>query len=275
MKLALGCGGLGDPTTDEAQVTALLRGALDRGVTLFDAARSYGLAEERLGRVVAPSPLARFSTKGGYGVEPIPEWTGPAVRASIERACERLRVDRLEIFHLHSCPLAVLQRPGLVEALHQARAAGRIARAGYAGDGDALVWAVESGAFDAVEASFSLFDQANGPTLLRARAKGIWVLAKRPLGGAVWSRPAADDATRAYRHRFELMGFEAGAPMDELAARFVAHAPEIDVMVLGTRRLEHLEAVAAAIARGPLPEPTARALREKFAAHGAHWPALT
>lgn len=274
MKLGLGCGALGDPAAlDDEAAQGLVHGALELGVTVFDAARSYGLAEARLGRALRGSSSAKVSTKGGYGVEPIPEWTGAAVRAGIERACATLGLARLEVFHLHSCPLEVLRKPELVDALHAARAEGRIARAGYAGDGDALAWAVECGAFDAVEASFSLFDQANAATLRAARARGLWVLAKRPLGGAVWRHPGNDPATRAYRQRFEAMALQADLPWDDFAARFVAHAPEVDVMLLGTRSLAHLRAVKTAIDEGPLPDELVELARSAFAAHGAHWPA--
>ena len=48
--VGLGTGQIGDPKLGEDLVEELLLGALDAGVTLIDTARSYGLAEERIGR---------------------------------------------------------------------------------------------------------------------------------------------------------------------------------------------------------------------------------
>lgn len=273
MKVGLGCGALGDPSAiDDAQATYLVRGALELGVRVFDTARSYGLSEERLRRALAGTPV-RLSTKGGYGVEPIAEWTGEAISAGIERARRQLGVEGIEVFHLHSCPLEVLQRPGVIEALHEARAAGRIVRAGYSGDGAALQWAVESGAFDAVEASFSVFDQTNARALRAARAKGLWVIAKRALGGAVWERAPSDEATRAYRSRFEAMALTFELPWEEVAARFVAHAPEIELMLVGTTRLAHLHRIIDAVLKGPLPEAMTQTIRGTFERLGQQWAA--
>lgn len=99
------------------------------------------------------------------------------------------------------------------------------------------------------------------------------MLAKRPLGGAVWRQAGNDAATRTYRERFETMALRVDLPWEEFAARFVAHAPEIDVMLVGTRSLSHLGAAAAAIDKGPLPDELVELARSTFAAHGAHWTA--
>lgn len=268
-RIGLGCGALG--AVGEPEGESLIRGALALGVTVFDSARSYGDSEARLGRWLAGSSATR-STKGGYGVEPVPEWTGEAITAGIERALRTLQVERIDLFFLHSCPRHVLERPGLIDALLKARARGQIGEAGYSGDGEALAWAADDGRFGVLQASFSVFDQANGPVLRRAKARGVRVLAKRALGGAVWTRAPSDDATRAYRHRFEAMGLELPLPWDEVATRFVAHAPEVDVALVGTTRLSHLERAVQLAALGPLPDGLDQLIRGGFSRSA--WPAM-
>jgi aryl-alcohol dehydrogenase-like predicted oxidoreductase len=51
--LGLGAGPLGDERLDDEGAEAVVRAALDHGLTLFDTARSYGRSEERLGRFLA------------------------------------------------------------------------------------------------------------------------------------------------------------------------------------------------------------------------------
>ncbi len=273
-KVALGAGALGDARLSEAQAEALVHGALELGVRLFDTAVSYGLSEERLGRYLEGREAA-VSTKGGYGASGAADWTGDAVRRGIDQALGRLQRERLEVFHLHSCPLEVLQREELVRALEDARAAGKLERTGYSGDNRELEWAVASNHFGAVEASLSLFDQRNAPALARAGAAGCAVFAKRPLGCAPWRGLAPhDDASRAYAERMRSMRLEPGGlGWDELAVRFAAFSPGVTAVLVGTSRLEHLRACVEAAQRGPLPAEVDEAVRTAFAS-GGDWPAM-
>ena len=103
--IGLGAGQIGDVGLSETDVAALLNYALDHGVTLIDTAPSYGISEERIGRHVASRRHDRvLSTKLGYGIDGVPDWTGPCITAGIERALKRMRVTHIDIAHLHSCP---------------------------------------------------------------------------------------------------------------------------------------------------------------------------
>lgn len=200
--VGLGAGALGDPALPEPEAERLLLGALEAGVTLLDTAPSYGLSEERIGRILGPRRReVVLSTKGGYGVAGVPDWSPEVVTAGVEQALRRLRTDVLDLFHLHSCPLEVLRREDLLDALARAVASGKVRAAGYSGENEALRFAVSSGRFSAVQTSVNLFDQRglDGP-VAEAQQRGIIVLAKRPLANAVWgSDPVRDDgAATAY-----------------------------------------------------------------------------
>src|SRR4051794_12673302 len=90
--LGLGCGPLGELSPAEAE--GLVHTALDLGVSVFDCARSYGEAEERLGRALRGHRRSSvIVTKGGYSIEGVPDWTPQAVAAGIERALEKMRLE--------------------------------------------------------------------------------------------------------------------------------------------------------------------------------------
>ncbi|HEY8088614.1 MAG TPA: aldo/keto reductase [Polyangiaceae bacterium] len=276
-RLALGCGGIGDARLTDAEAERLVLAAVDAGVTVFDAARSYGAAEERLGRILASRRDAVvLSTKGGYGASGEADWTPAAVTRGIDEACARLRTDRIDVFHLHSCPLDVLLGSGVVEALGRAREAGKVRVAAYSGDNEALAWAVASGAFGAVQCSVSVFDQhALGASVPRAAAAGIGVLAKRALGNAPWrfaDRPAGQDAELSWDRMQALALDPAPWAWEELALRFAAFAPGVTTAVVGTTNAAHLHAAAAAIAKGPLAADTVTAIRARWSAVGLAWP---
>jgi D-threo-aldose 1-dehydrogenase len=125
--LALGTAPLGNlfaPVAEE-DAAATVGAALEAGLTYVDTAPHYGLglAERRLGRLLAGVPRDRFvvSTKVGRLVRPLapgetadPEgfadspparrvWdlSGDGVRRSLEESLERLGLDRVDILLLH------------------------------------------------------------------------------------------------------------------------------------------------------------------------------
>ncbi len=275
--LGLGGGPLGDPLLPDAEADLLVRTALDLGVDLIDTAPSYGESEVRLGRILGNGLRDRvvLSTKLGYGVPGVPDWTGRCIRAGIEQALRRLATDRIDIAHLHSCPADVLERGEVIEALHDAVRAGSVRVAAYSGDGDGLAWAVASRAFGSVQLSLNPWDQAGLDAALPAcRLAGVGVLAKRPLANAVWalSEPPDADDLREYSRRFRMLALDPeGLAWPELALRFTGYQPGVDGCLIGTRRAARLADAVAAIARGPLPARTTRRIRAAWRREGMGW----
>ena len=274
--VGLGAGRIGGPDRSADDVDRLVGAALDAGVELFDTAPSYGLSEERLGRAIAGRrDQLILSTKVGYGVPDVPDWTGRCVEAGVDAALGRLGTDRLDLVHLHSCGLDVLERGEVVEALGRAVQAGKVRVAAYSGEGDALLWAVRSRAFGAVQCSVSVVDQAvlDG-AVTEARSAGLGVLAKRPLGNAPWrfpERPAEPDVAEAW-NRFRALAPETGGlSWAELFTRFAAFAPGVDAVLVGTASVAHLLAAVGAVEKGPLEAERMASLRSAFARVGSRW----
>jgi aryl-alcohol dehydrogenase-like predicted oxidoreductase len=274
--VGLGAGRIGGPETSEADVDRLVGGALDAGVTLIDTARSYGLSEERLGRALAGRrERVVLSTKVGYGVPGVPDWTGRCITDGVDAALLRLRTDRLDVVHLHSCELAVLERSGVAEALRSAVQAGKVRVSAYSGEGEALLWAVRSGLFGAVQCSVSVVDQAAlDGAVAEAEARGIGVLGKRALGNAPWrfdARPPEPDVAEAW-DRFRALRPDAGGlSWPALFTRFAAFAPGVSAVLVGTASLAHLREATGAVEQGPLDPARLASLRGAFAGAGRGW----
>ena len=270
--LGFGAGQLGRAELDEAEAERLLHAVLAAGITLIDTAPSYGSSEERIGRYLSAQRAAIvLSTKLGYGVRGIEDWSAPCITAGIEQALTKLRTDWLDIAHLHSCPRTVLERGEVIEALQRARTAGKIRCAAYSGDGEALEWAIDSGAFDGVQCSFNLVDRAAQPAIRRAAARGLGVILKRPLANAVWrfhERPAAEDLA-TYWDRWQVLG--CGLAQAELALPFVLAEAGASAAIVGTSQVAHLE-TALARAAAPLPAEARGELEAAYALHGGDWP---
>lgn len=242
-----------DAVDDEAEVGRLLNGVLDAGVTLIDSARGYGRSEERIGRHLAGRRREfLLSTKFGYGVDGVPDWTYPCIVQGVERALRLLRTEVIDIGHLHSCPLPVLQRGEVSEALADCVRAGKLRVAAYSGENAELAHALADPRFASVQCSLSLVDPASARPVGATR-KGV--LVKRALAGLAWARPQrpTDFCEGQYWDRWQALALpEPDIPWPELALRWAAFQPGVASVLLGTRSLARLHEAVAAVQRGPL-----------------------
>jgi pyridoxine 4-dehydrogenase len=108
--LGLGCMGLSSgygQATEKSQAIALIRAAVERGVTLFDTAEAYGpfTNEALLGEALAPfRKQVLIATKFGFtqgesqrGVDSRPE----NIRAVVEASLQRLNTDVIDLLYQH------------------------------------------------------------------------------------------------------------------------------------------------------------------------------
>jgi len=277
--LGFGAMQVGDPRLPEESAARLLNHALDLGLTLVDTARSCGLSEERIGRHLARR-RGEFvlSTKVGYGIDGVPDWTYECVVAGVDAARDRLRADVIDVVHLHSCSLEMLDDGAVADALEHCRAMGKLRVAAYSGDVAALRYAISSGAFGSMQASLNLCDQQALRPLKEAHACGLGTIVKRPLAGRPWRHAAAPDepAHAEYRRRFALLRTEfdcivGNDDWEALALRYAAFAPGVDCVIVGGTNLRHLERNAAAVIGGPLEPWQQDAIQAAFARVGAAW----
>jgi aryl-alcohol dehydrogenase-like predicted oxidoreductase len=112
--IGLGCMGLSHaygPAVDKLSGIALIRAAVERGVTLFDTAEAYGpfTNEELVGEALAPvRDRVVIATKFGFDIDPK---TGARsggvnsrpdhIKAVAEAALKRLKTDVIDLFYQH------------------------------------------------------------------------------------------------------------------------------------------------------------------------------
>lgn len=272
--LGLGAGQIGGDHLTESEVSTLLQFAVDEGITLMDTARGYGLSEERIGRHLKHRRHdIVISTKVGYDMSGHEDWTAGCITAGVEAALKRLQTDYLDIVHLHSCSLAVLQQGEVIQALQTAQQAGKVRVMAYSGENEELAWAVESDLFGSVEYSLNVCDQQVIDAVLPlAVEKGIGVIAKRPLANAPWrfEHCPTGDYAEEYWARLNTMRRSVpnlkpeGTEWQELALRFSAYTPGVSSVIVGTSSLQHLKQNLS-LMQGALPDNDYLLLREAFA----------
>ena len=242
------------------------------GFTTFDMADHYGSAEEIVGRFrTRPgAPATQLLTK--WVPEPGPI-TREMVRAAVDRACTRMRVDRIDLLQFHAWSYA---HPAWLDAmffLDELRREGRIAHLGLTNTDTAhLRLVVESGIPIATnQICYSLLDQrAAGAMAEYCARKGIAILAFGTLAGgfltdrwlgapepewdalSTWSQmkygrfirvvggwAALQRVLRAAR----TVADRHGVSIANVATRYILDAPAVGGVIIGARLGEraHLE----------------------------------
>jgi aryl-alcohol dehydrogenase-like predicted oxidoreductase len=140
----------------EAEAVAMMQKALDLGVTLFDAADTYGngLSEELIAKAF---PTRRdeivIATKIGYdfahfgnerrGQREIPHDFSPdALRRATDAALARLKTDRIDLLQLHNIRMEQVHDDAIWDVMEELKSAGKVRYYGIA-LGPAIGWLYE------------------------------------------------------------------------------------------------------------------------------------
>jgi aryl-alcohol dehydrogenase-like predicted oxidoreductase len=111
--IGLGCMGMSfsyGPPKDTKEMIALLRAAVERGVTFFDTAEVYGpfINEELVGEALAPfRRQVAIATKFGFKLDPNTGQQGGLdsrpdhIKQVAEGSLKRLRIDAIDLFYQH------------------------------------------------------------------------------------------------------------------------------------------------------------------------------
>ncbi|MFG2129957.1 aldo/keto reductase [Streptomyces sp. NPDC048751] len=226
------------PRGDARDAVAVLRRAVERGVTLIDTADNYGpsVAEELVAQALHPYPAGLLvATKGGvvrtsdhaWHVDGRPE----RLRAMCEASLRRLRLEAIDLYQLHrldpEVPLA--EQLG---ALAELRAEGKIRHIGLdTVTVEELEAALELTDIVSVQNRYNLLDRASEPLVALCEARGIAFLPWFPLGnGALTADPVCTSVAAAH-----------GVTPGQVALAWLLHRSPVLCPTPGTGSLAHLE----------------------------------
>jgi aryl-alcohol dehydrogenase-like predicted oxidoreductase len=234
----------------ERRAHAVLDAAWDAGVRYFDAARSYGLAEEFLSSWLAGRDLAGDSpvigSKWGYTYtgqwrmdEPVQERKDLSAATFRRQLAETRELigDRLSLFQIHSATIesGVLDDDELLAELAALRRSGVAVGLSVTGAGQAetIDRALEIGIFDTVQATWNLLERSAAPALQRAHDAGLGVIVKEALANGRLTVHGAEPALLAYARDHAL-------PPDAVAIAAAVSQPWSDVVLSGAVNPEML-----------------------------------
>jgi D-threo-aldose 1-dehydrogenase len=293
-RLGLGCASLGAPDLPDRDAEAVIAAAIERGIRFFDVAPLYGggLAEERLGRALAPLARGEYvlCTKTGvtraYATTALPpgatrrrerdvwDYRAAATRASVRRSLERLRTDRLDVVHLHDVEDHLDRCLDAHRELVRLREEGVVGGIGIGANLPAPVATlIDRAPFDAflLAGCYTLLDTSGRALIEDAHARGIRVVAGGVFNSGVlaaWPQPAptfgyapASPDVLARTRRIAMACERHAVPIGAAALQFALRHPAITTVLIGPRTVAELDATLAA-ARVAIPDALWRELAD-------------
>jgi pyridoxine 4-dehydrogenase len=238
-----GRGVWGEPD-DRERAKQVLRRAIELGVNFIDVANSYGpeVAENLIAETLHPYPEELvIATKGGLTRPGPGEWRRDgrpkALREALEGSLRRLRLERIDVYQLHSVdPMVPFEDQ--VGALAELQREGKIRHIGLSNvDTRQLARARELTDVVSVQNRYNLGDRHSEGVLDAAERDGLAFLPWFPLGAGELATSTGRLAEVAASH---------GATPAQVALAWLLRRSQAVLQIPGTSSPEHLEENVAA-----------------------------
>ena len=216
----MGFGGIPIQKIDEEGTRKLLHEMMEMGVNYIDSARGYTVSEQYI----------------GYGLEGIRDKfvlatksmsrTKEAMAADIETSLGNFRTDYIDLYQVHNPSMEqldqVIGEGGALEALMEAKAAGKIGHIGLTAHSTAVFErALGLDWVETIMFPYNIVEQQGAELIHKCAEKNIGFIDMKPLAGG-----AIEDAT--------------------LALRYVCYNPDVTVVIPGMAEVRELEQNLAA-----------------------------
>lgn len=216
----MGFGGIPIQKIDEEGTRKLLHEMMEKGVNYIDSARGYTVSEQYI----------------GYGLEGIRDKfvlatksmsrTKEAMAADIETSLGNFRTDYIDLYQVHNPSMEqldqVMGEGGALEALMEARAAGKVGHIGLtAHSTEVFERALELDWVETIMFPYNIVEQQGAELIHKCAEKNIGFIVMKPLAGG-----AIEDAS--------------------LALRYVCSNPDVTVVIPGMAEIHELEQNLAA-----------------------------
>ena len=190
----MGLGGIPIQRIDAEGTRILLHKLADQGVNYIDTARGYTVSEEYLGYalegirdkfILATKSMAR---------------TREAMAADIEKSLHNLRTDHIDLYQVHNPNMEqldqVLVAGGALEALQEAKAAGKINHIGLtAHSTEVFARALELDWVETIMFPYNIVESQGEELIAQCKEKNIGFIDMKPLAGG-----AIENGTLAMRY---------------------------------------------------------------------------
>jgi len=234
--------GIWGAPADRNRALAVLRHAVELDVNFIDTADSYGpfVSEQLIAEALFPYPKGLvIATKGGWNRPGPDQWTHDATPAHLRKAVEgslkRLRLDRIDVYQLHT-PDPVVSFDASVETLAQLRDEGKIRLVGLSNvTREHIERARKIVPIVSVQNRYSFADREWDYVVDYCAANGIAFIPWFPLAAGRVAGDVLNEIAQAHQ-----------ASPKQVALAWLLRRSPIVLPIPGTSSVEHLEENVAA-----------------------------
>lgn len=184
MVTAISFGGLPVQRCTTEEAGPVLQAALDAGINFIDTARAYTDSEEKIGRHIAARRSEYYLATKSMARDKA------GMAKDIDLSLRMMKTDYIDLYQVHNIKArkdleAAMAPGGALEALRDARQAGKIGHIGVTGHNlDLLIEAVKTNEFSTVQVPFNCVETKPAEELFPlARSMNIGTIVMKPLGG--------------------------------------------------------------------------------------------
>ena len=236
--------GIWGPPKDRKGALAVLRHAVELDVNFIDTADSYGpnVSEELIAEALFPYPKGVvIATKGGWNRPGPNQWTHNAtpdhLRKAVEGSLKRLRLDRIDVYQLHT-PDPVVNFDASVETLAELRSEGKIRLVALSNvTKEHIERARKIVPIVSVQNRYSFADREWDYVVEHCEANGIAFIPWFPLGAGRVAGEVLNQVAQAHQ-----------VTPKQVALTWLLRRSPIMLPIPGTSSVEHLEENVAAAA---------------------------
>ena len=234
--------GVWGPPRNRTEAVAVLRRAAELGVNFIDTADSYGpnVSEELIAEALSPYPKGlAIATKGGWNRPGPNQWTHDATPAHLRKAVEgslkRLRVERIDLYQLHT-PDPVVPFEDSLGTLAQLQNEGKIRLIGLSNvTQEHIERARRVVPIVSVQNRYSFADREWDYVVDYCERNGIAFIPWFPLGAGKVAGQTLDQIARTHR-----------ATPHQVAIAWLLKRSSVMLPIPGTSSVKHLEENVAA-----------------------------
>jgi aryl-alcohol dehydrogenase-like predicted oxidoreductase len=236
--------GVWGPPRDHSRAIAVLRRAVDQGITLIDTADSYGpdVAEELIREALHPYPVGVvIATKAGLTRSGPDQWEPCGRPEYLKGQCEgslrRLGVDHIDLFQLHRIDPAVPAEDQF-GALRDLRDAGKVAEIGLS---EVTIDQIEQASRNvpvvSVQNQYNLAQRGADDVLQHCEDHQI--------GFIPWF-PLANGGLTSHGGPLDAIASQLGATSTQVSLAWLLRRSPVMLPIPGTSSVEHLDENCAA-----------------------------
>src|SRR3954462_9650383 len=224
----IGLGGYHLGIPPEAEAIRIVRRALDHGLNFLDNCWDYnnGDSERRMGKALPEGyrgkALAEGYRKKALLMTKLDGRTAQSAREQLDQSLERLRTDVIDLVQIHEVirkddPERCFRKGGTIEALLEAKTAGKLRFIGFTGHKDPEIHALmlevaraNGFHFDTVQMPVNVLDvhyrSFEREIIPVAQRDGVAVLGMKPLGAGLIVQSGAAKAEECLRYAMSVPG---------------------------------------------------------------------